>query len=78
MSRTETDWERRKRLAEVFGDPLPEITSDERDPGEQPADRDSAVRPVAEIAGAASPRVRRHLSTEPAVRAWRPTSRGSG
>jgi hypothetical protein len=42
MSGTETDWERRKRLAEVFGDPLPEITSDERDPGEQPADRDSA------------------------------------
>jgi hypothetical protein len=29
--RTETDWERRKRLAEVFGDVLPETTSDERD-----------------------------------------------
>jgi hypothetical protein len=28
-----TEWERRKRLAEVFGDTLPETTSDERDPG---------------------------------------------
>ncbi|NYD43336.1 hypothetical protein [Nocardioides panaciterrulae] len=28
----ETDWERRRRLAEVFGDVLPETTSDERDP----------------------------------------------
>jgi hypothetical protein len=26
--------ERRRRLAEVFGDVLPETTSDERDPGE--------------------------------------------
>ena len=29
---SETDWERRKRLAEVFGDALPETTSDEREP----------------------------------------------
>ena len=29
--RNETDWERRRRLAEVFGDVLPETTSDERD-----------------------------------------------
>ena len=28
----ETDWERRRRLAEVFGDVLPETTRDERDP----------------------------------------------
>ncbi|WP_370250654.1 hypothetical protein [Nocardioides sp.] len=28
----ETAWERRRRLAEVFGDTLPETTSDERDP----------------------------------------------
>lgn len=28
---SETDWERRKRLAEVFGDVLPETTKDERD-----------------------------------------------
>ena len=28
----ETDWERRRRLAAVFGDVLPETTSDERDP----------------------------------------------
>ena len=25
------DWEKRRRLAEVFGDVLPETTSDERD-----------------------------------------------
>ena len=29
--RPESDWERRKRLAEVFGDTLPETTSDERE-----------------------------------------------
>lgn len=28
----ETDWQRRKRLAAVFGEVLPETTSDERDP----------------------------------------------
>jgi hypothetical protein len=28
---SETDWERRRRLAEVFGDALPETTKDERD-----------------------------------------------
>ena len=27
----ESDWERRRRLAEVFGDVLPESTSDDRD-----------------------------------------------
>ncbi len=27
----ESDWERRRRLAAVFGDVLPETTSDERD-----------------------------------------------
>ncbi len=27
----EPDWERRRRLAEVFGDVLPDTTSDERD-----------------------------------------------
>ena len=30
-SRPETDWERRRRLAEVFGDVLPDTTRDERD-----------------------------------------------
>ncbi|MFC6288173.1 hypothetical protein ACFP3Q_13940 [Nocardioides sp. GCM10027113] len=34
--RRESDWERRRRLAEVFGDALPETTSDEREPGERP------------------------------------------
>lgn len=29
--RKETDWQRRKRLAEVFGDVLPETTADERE-----------------------------------------------
>lgn len=31
QERTETDWQRRRRLAEVFGDVLPEVTRDERD-----------------------------------------------
>jgi hypothetical protein len=31
------DWPRRRRLAEVFGDSLPETTSDERDPADQSA-----------------------------------------
>jgi hypothetical protein len=29
--RRESDWQRRRRLAEVFGDVLPESTSDDRD-----------------------------------------------
>jgi hypothetical protein len=32
----ESDWQRKRRLAEVFGDVLPDTTSDERDPAEQP------------------------------------------
>ncbi len=28
----ESDWERRRRLEEIFGDVLPSTTSDERDP----------------------------------------------
>ncbi|MCB0894012.1 MAG: hypothetical protein H6529_13290 [Nocardioides sp.] len=31
--RPRSDWERRKRLAEVFGDALPDTTSDEREDG---------------------------------------------
>ena len=31
MTRPETEWERRKRLAAVFGDTEPATTSDERD-----------------------------------------------
>ncbi|CAB4720610.1 MAG: hypothetical protein F2667_10200 [Actinobacteria bacterium] len=30
----ETEWQRKRRLAEVFGDVLPATTSDERDPAE--------------------------------------------
>ena len=37
----ESDWQRRKRLAEVFGDALPETTKDERDPA--PAEEESAT-----------------------------------
>jgi hypothetical protein len=29
----EPEWKRRRRLAEVFGDGLPDQTSDDRDPG---------------------------------------------
>lgn len=39
----ETDWERRKRLAAVFGDVLPETTQDERDPGEARASGEEAT-----------------------------------
>lgn len=34
----EADWQRRRRLAAVFGDTLPETTTDEREPGEPVAD----------------------------------------
>ena len=40
--KAETDWERRKRLAAVFGDALPDTTSDERDPAEAAADGEPA------------------------------------
>ncbi|WP_299049954.1 hypothetical protein [uncultured Nocardioides sp.] len=40
---TESDWQRRRRLAEVFGEVLPQTTRDERDPGEDaPRDGGSA------------------------------------
>ena len=32
----ESAWQRKKRLAAVFGDGLPDTTSDERDPGPAP------------------------------------------
>lgn len=39
----ETDWQRKRRLARVFGDVLPETTADERDPGTGgPGDGESA------------------------------------
>lgn len=34
----ETDWERKRRLARIFGDVLPDTTADERDP-EAPTER---------------------------------------
>jgi len=34
----ETDWQRRRRLAAVFGDALPEQTSDDRDERRPPPD----------------------------------------
>ncbi|MFM6848779.1 MAG: hypothetical protein ACKOVB_06715 [Terrabacter sp.] len=33
----EPEWQRRRRLAAVFGDTVPEQTSDDRDPREQSA-----------------------------------------
>jgi hypothetical protein len=42
-SSDEAAWRRRRRLAEVFGDALPETTDDERDP-EQDADSDAKDR----------------------------------
>jgi len=36
VTESESDWERRRRLAAVFGDVLPETTRDERDPDERP------------------------------------------
>ena len=33
-----TEWERKRRLAAVFGDVLPDTTTDEREPGEGPPD----------------------------------------
>lgn len=37
-----SDWQRRKRLAEVFGDVLPDTTGDEREPGGDGVRRRSA------------------------------------
>jgi hypothetical protein len=39
--KADPDWERRRRLAEVFGDALPDTTSDEREP-EKPTGDESA------------------------------------
>lgn len=39
---SEPDWKRKKRLAEVFGDVLPTVTSDEADPPSAKADGESA------------------------------------
>ena len=36
----ESDWERRRRLAAVFGEVLPETTRDERDGDARERDRD--------------------------------------
>ncbi len=35
----EADWKRKRRLAEIFGDALPEVTRDERDPADETARR---------------------------------------
>jgi len=43
QSSDESEWERRRRLEAVFGDVLPETTSDERDP-EAPSDEDAGDR----------------------------------
>lgn len=38
----EPEWERRRRLAEVFGDVLPDVTDDERDPEERAGESESS------------------------------------
>ena len=40
----ESEWERKRRLAQVFGDVLPETTSDERDSGAEPSAGDDWLR----------------------------------
>lgn len=35
MTEREPDWERKRRLAQVFGDVLPDTTGDERDPADE-------------------------------------------
>lgn len=40
----EPEWRRRRRLAEVFGDALPDTTADERDDSDAPADATAADR----------------------------------
>jgi len=36
----DADWQRKRRLAEVFGDTLPDTTDDERDPAERAGSED--------------------------------------
>jgi hypothetical protein len=40
--RAEPEWQRRRRLAGVFGDVLPDTTSDEREPADGQGDGESA------------------------------------
>lgn len=40
----ESDWERRRRLAAVFGEVLPETTQDERDAPADPEGSDAWLR----------------------------------
>lgn len=40
--RDEADWQRKRRLAEVFGDVLPDATADDRD--ERPEDESASER----------------------------------
>ncbi|WP_204164666.1 hypothetical protein [Nocardioides daejeonensis] len=37
----EQEWQRRRRLARIFGDVLPDSTSDDRDPEDPRSSRDS-------------------------------------
>ena len=68
----EPDWQRRRRLAAVFGDVLPETTSDERDP-EAAAERGRGRRrPLA-----ARARCRR-TTADDVSRGGRPTASGVG
>ncbi|MDN5744014.1 MAG: hypothetical protein L0H31_02705 [Nocardioidaceae bacterium] len=39
----ESDWERERRRAEIFGDPLPSVTTDEVDESASEKERESAA-----------------------------------
>ena len=40
----EADWERKRRLDRIFGDTMPDTTSDEREPGSPPDGEDPGDR----------------------------------
>jgi hypothetical protein len=45
VSDTEADWERKRRIARIFGDVLPDTTRDERDePGAPEANSDAWLK----------------------------------
>ncbi len=43
-TRPEPAWKRRRRVERVFGDTLPDTTSDEREPASPPGDEDPGDR----------------------------------
>ena len=43
-AKAEPEWQRKRRLAEVFGDVLPDTTADERDPAERAGSGDTWLK----------------------------------